>query len=272
MLYSKKRIVFIRHGRTYMNDYINGVDYGTPGFSDVFDDPDDIEKYSDSPLAPRGIEQATTLFQQLKALDEKQYGAVEALSLDPDQENLLDELDLVAVSPLTRALQTMEIGLYPLLKKESRQHVPIVAHPNSRERLYLCADLGKCRSELKQIYKYVDFDSAFDPSIGLDDPWHWIPTADEEASYKEWRPHGEGQVYSNLGEIQTAFDQRMNDLYDWLESRDELTIAVICHYGVIDWFLQDGFENCELRIVPFDKLNPRALKTTKGLEMAQVDA
>jgi broad specificity phosphatase PhoE len=254
---SAKRIVFIRHGRTFMNDYINGVNYGAPGFSDVFENPKDLKMYVDSPLAPRGIEQAKTLLKRLHNLENGKEGALNELSLSSDQRNILNELELIVVSPLTRALQTMEIGLYPLLKT---RNVPIVAHPDARERLYLCADLGKSRSELKQIYDYVDFDSAFDDTIGLHDPWHWEPTTEEKANYQEWRPHGEGQVYSHLGELEEVFNERMNNLYQWLESRTEHTVALVCHYAVIDWFLKEGFENCELRIVPFEELKPRALK------------
>ena len=66
---SKKRIVFIRHGRTYMNDFINGIHFGQPGFTDVFPDTKEYqEKYHDSPLGPRGVEQVKLLKDRLERL------------------------------------------------------------------------------------------------------------------------------------------------------------------------------------------------------------
>lgn len=47
---SNKRIVLIRHGCTYMNEYLSipGSRWGDPNFTDVFTDPEDIAKYRDS--------------------------------------------------------------------------------------------------------------------------------------------------------------------------------------------------------------------------------
>jgi hypothetical protein len=130
-----KNIVFIRHGRTYMNDFINGIHYGGPGFTDIFPDtPEYKSKYHDSPLGPTGLQQADALSERLGALIGGKEGAEEALSLGKSHTNFLDDLDLVVVSPLTRALQTMEIGLYPHIKS---RNIPIVAVPQARERLYI---------------------------------------------------------------------------------------------------------------------------------------
>jgi broad specificity phosphatase PhoE len=251
-----------------MNDFINGIHYGGPGFTDIFPDtPEYKSKYHDSPLGPTGLQQADALSERLGALIGGKEGAEEALSLGKSHTNFLDDLDLVVVSPLTRALQTMEIGLYPHIKS---RNIPIVAVPQARERLYMVSDIGKPRSELERAYEYVDFESGFDPSMTKDAPWHWIPTEEEAINYNEWRPYGEGQNYAHLGEIEERFDTRMNELHRWLHSREEKMIAVVCHYGVIDWMLQEGFENCELRVVPFEQLKPRALTAVNEFETQPV--
>jgi broad specificity phosphatase PhoE len=259
-----KRIVFIRHGRTYMNDFINGINFGTPGFTDVFPDtPENNFKYLDSPLGPTGLNQVKALNEMLRALKENESGAPKALSLSDEESGFLEDLDLVVTSPLTRALQTMEMGLYEHI--QSRE-VPVVAVPQAAERIYLVSDHGKTRTELKGQYGFVDFDSGFHPDHGKDDLWHFVPTEEDAKNYAEWRPHGEGQVYSCLGEPQHDFDRRMSELYFWLESREESTIAVVCHAGVIDWMLQEIFENCELRVVCFENLKPRALQEVEENE------
>jgi broad specificity phosphatase PhoE len=259
-----KRIVFIRHGRTYMNDFINGINYGTPGFTDVFSDtPENNFKYVDSPLAPTGLNQVKALNDMLRALKENEPGAHKAFSLSDEESGFLEDLDLVVTSPLTRALQTLEMGLYEHIQSRD---VPIVAVPQAAERIYLVSDHGKTRTELKGQYSFVDFDSGFDPDHGEDDPWHFVLTEEDAQNYVEWRPHGEGQVYAGLGEPQHHFDRRMSELYRWLESREESMIAVVCHAGVIDWMLQEIFENCELRVVNFENLKPRALQEVEEYE------
>ncbi|OEU20538.1 hypothetical protein FRACYDRAFT_161826, partial [Fragilariopsis cylindrus CCMP1102] len=153
--------------------------------------------------------------------------------------------DLVVVSPLTRALQTMELALYEHIivnedddddDVDGHSNVPIIAMPKAAERLYLVSDIGKSRSELRIKYPWVDFDTGFS----------------SDNNYIEWRPHGQGQEYACLGEPQECFDHRMTELYLWLESRKEKCIAVICHAGVIDWMTSgDVYSNCELRIQTF---------------------
>jgi broad specificity phosphatase PhoE len=261
-----KRIVFIRHGRTYMNDYIGGLNYGTPNFSDIFPDtPEYNDKYKDSPLTPKGIDQAKNLHSMLQALDDGEVDAKKNLSLSDQDASFLNELELVVVSPLTRALQTMEIALHPVIR---HRKLPVMAVPLATERVYLIAEIGKTQSELKKAYSYVDFDTAFPHDE--DAPWYFTPSYELTQNYVEWRPNGEGQVYACLGEPQDYFDRRMSDLYRFLEDRQESTIAVVCHAGVIDWFLQEIFENCELRVVKFENLKPRGLITVTAEEEEEV--
>lgn len=252
---TNKRIVFIRHGRTYMNDFINGIHFGQPGFTDVFPDSEVYkEKYYDSPLGPRGVEQVNLLKDRLERLSRGDVIAKEELSLSSSDANFLSDLDLIVTSPLTRALQTMEKGLYPITKS---RNVPVVAAPQAAERIYLVSDLGKTRYELKKEYSYVDFDSAFPPHIGELDTWHYVANDDELEIYVEWRPNGEGQVYACQGEPEHCFEKRMQELHVWLDSRPEKTIALVCHAGVILWFLGELVDNCAVRIIDFDGLKPK---------------
>ena len=256
----KKKLVLIRHGRTYMNDRINGTEYGRPGFTDVFTDGGELNKYKDSPLNFKGLEEVRLLNERIGNLVHKKHGAREELSLSEDDASILDELQLVVSSPLTRTLQTLQYGLYDHIKHNDE--IPCIALPLASERVYLISDHGKPRSQLRREYNFVDFDSGFIHHDDNDDttPWHYTPTESEKQNYVEWRPHGEGQVYACLGESQPNFDERMTDLYYWLNARDETVICLICHHGVIKWMLNgESFENCELRVVDMNSIQPEAL-------------
>eukprot|EP00536_Pseudo-nitzschia_multiseries_P001733 jgi/Psemu1/181891/e_gw1.22.207.1 len=242
---SLKEIVLIRHGQTFMNEYIGGrgISFGEPGFTDIFQEPTDREKYHDSPLSDVGIHQA-------KSLDFK---------LQDANANFLNRLDLVVTSPLTRALQTFEFALYDHIVEitDKTRDVPILAMAAASERLYLVSDMGKPKSELALRYPFVDFDTSFMYS-------HENGIQETADNYVEWRPHGQGQSYACLGEPADHFDRRMSDLYYWLESREENCIAIVCHAGVIDWMTSgEEFANCELRVYAFDKLRPRALQNRR---------
>jgi len=246
---SLKTIVFIRHGRTYMNELINGVHYGQPGFTDIFDESEH-EKYYDSPLSPVGMQQVRSLYDDIKELKQNHKEAAIRLGLSWDEATtFLQDLELVVTSPLTRALQTLEYGVYPHLSS----HVGITALPLAAERLYLVSDLGKPASILQNQFPFVSFD------LVTDHPWHYVPDASDVNRYVEWRPHGQGQQYACLGEPQEDFNTRMTQLYNWLYKRPEQVIAVVCHAGVIDWFLREVADNCQIKMVSFADMCPRGL-------------
>lgn len=219
-----------------MNEYLSipGSRWGDPQFTDVFTDPKDIAKYRDSPLSERGVRQAESLSSRLGKEDCK----------------IIEEIQLIAVSPLTRALQTMEISLYPNLWPGK---VPIIALPQARERVYLISDFGTSTKQLKKQYPVVDFDSEI--PIDKSDSW-WISdySSNTTTNYKEWRPNNDGQTYVEPGEIESAFNQRMASLYDWLAKREETTIALICHWGVLEWLTGYDFDNCEMRVIDFAEM------------------
>lgn len=290
----KKKLVLIRHGCTYMNEYLSrpGSTWGDPNFTDIFLSDHERSIYRDSPLSERGVEQA-------KQLAERFASSME------DRRLVMDEIEIIAVSPLNRALQTLEIGILPHLcidrsdeacaqtradttedghDKSERIEVPIVALPLATERLYLISDIGSSTSILSKRYPFVDFNTEFH---GNEEEW-WFTVkpdntdaaenvmedskldeatsqsqkdlegsflnSDNVSHYKEWRPIGEGQRYACPGEPDASFNHRMEKLYEWINARDESTICIVCHWGVLEWLTGARFENCEMRIVNFEDM------------------
>ena len=274
---SKKQIILIRHGLSYMNEYIgaNGINFGGPSFTDIFSTEDQESYYRDSPLSATGQEQARELHDDIESLFIR-------ASKDGDEtrqhlRQCLQDLDLVVVSPLTRAIQTAQLALLPhitsgtLAQQRRTDLVPFVALPLTAERLYLVSDIGTPRSVLKRDYDtFVDFDTGFPDTLPWDQPWWWSPSQSDDNSqteYVEWRPTGQGQQYLCPGEPYDAFEQRMAKLCEWLNNREEDTIALVGHFGVFEWLLQDTkadavkFGNCEIRVVPFEPMLRKAKST-----------
>ena len=274
-----KRIVLIRHGCTHMNEYLSvpGTRWGDANFTDVFDE--ETERYRlfrDSPLSPRGVSQAKRLSAKLGHLLEGRPGADIDSSLGPEDQNIINEIELIACSPLSRALQTVELALLPHIEPlktlsqdtiassssledisdeqflpHAKRRVPIVALPLAGERVYLISDFGRSAKELSERFPFCDFKSEIDPT--KEGSW-WFTMKENDEEYVEWRPSGEGQRYACHGEPEEDFNQRMTDLYDWLAARPESTIGLVCHWGVIDWLIGEDFENCEMRVVNFDSM------------------
>jgi broad specificity phosphatase PhoE len=209
---------------------------------------------------------------------------------------ILESVDLVAVSPLTRTLQTMSLTLFgatapfhptgnplPLSLFQRRKNgnnkanIKILAQPLLRERVFMLSDVGTHVDELEDMHPHVDFDTfmgkhrstpnkevseeavvdhhahkwwyhSIDPMTGLE-------TTEWQES--EWRP--KAQKYLCQGEPTKEWNERMCALYDWLESREEETILLVCHWGVCNWMCSGDdennksgwFENCEMRKLDF---------------------
>jgi broad specificity phosphatase PhoE len=167
--------------------------------------------------------------------------------------DFVDSCELVVVSPLTRALQTFEIGLKPHFASDG--DLPeVIALPEAAERLYLISDVGRPVSELQKSFRYVDFETGF---AGKHDrnKWWYQPGS----NYSEWRPVNKGQRYAYYGEPDADFDLRMSRLHSWLDQRPEKSIAVVCHHGVIDWLLDMNFDNCQYQQVAFHSIRPKSL-------------
>jgi broad specificity phosphatase PhoE len=240
-----KQIVFVRHSTTYMNEYLGrSLSFGAPKFSDVFNSKD-LPLYRDTPLSPRGIQLVqNTLARHCPAFCKD------------------DDLNLVVISPLRRALQTFHIGLRPHLSS-FKSEIPVVVLPEAAERLYLISDVGTPMDQLEKEYGYMDFGEIKHENRNA---WWWTPPNSAKngndpktSTSVEWRPIGQGQRYACPGEPQADFDARMLRLYQWLDNRSESKIAVVCHHGVIEWMLDMDFDNCQWRAVDFDKIRPLAM-------------
>lgn len=218
-----------------MNEYLGRVrPFGAPGFTDVFPDKERTKKYQDSPLSPDGIK-----------LVRNQLASRRPAFVDES-----DDIDLIVVSPLRRALQTYDLGLRPHL---DGKNIPVVALPHAAERVYLVSDIGSPIDDLKQAYPYVNFDGI------SKEPWWWTPNG----SYNEWRPTGQRQTYACPAEPTLDFAERMQGFRKWLDQRQEQKIVVVCHHGVIDWMIGMDFANCQWRQVPFSHLSPACLSSLK---------
>ena len=190
-----------------------------PWGSPGFADPD----IRDAPLTPEGLAGAERLRGTIGDV-----GAV----------------DLVVSSPLTRALQTSAAVFRDA-------GVPAVATPLAAERCYLSSDVGAPVDALRRAWPRVAFAEDDFP-----EPYWWYgggpayapPPADD------WRPPGR---YAAAGEPVADFRARLAKLVAWLEARDERSIALTCHWGVIAALTGESFENCEARRLPLSALRVR---------------
>ena len=220
-----------------MNEYLGrSLSFGAPKFTDVFVEQGERDRfYRDSPLSPRGVRQAQSLLAR--------------------SHDFVKDCEVIVTSPLTRALQTIEVGILPHVSSVDSDATPIVATPHAAERLYLISDVGKSRSTLEQTYPFVDFKTGFE-GHNDEEEWWYKPAGDK---YVEWRPTGKGQRYACPGEPEHSFDRRMQSLVSWLGKRPEQKIAVVCHWGVIDWMLDMDFDNCQWREVAYSSLRQHAM-------------
>jgi Fructose-2,6-bisphosphatase len=280
-----KRIILIRHGCTYMNEYLSkeGCRWGDPHFTDIFE-PRDHPLYRDSPLSKRGKAEALRLRDYLQRTE--------------NGRRLVQDIEIIAISPLRRALETAELAVIPHFSSDEnedgngngKKEVPIVALPLASERVYLISDHGSCKRSLAEKYPFADFrtefkrfrdewwftvrermdsgdgvdgnddddgGAAFQTKEGGDHTNYHSFTSMSIDNYVEWRPNGRGQRYSSHGEPSMAFEERMMALYKWLEEREENVICLISHWGVMGWLTGEDFDNCEIRDVPFEHIRAK---------------
>jgi broad specificity phosphatase PhoE len=213
-----KRLLLIRHGVSLANEWMDrdGNRWGDPTFTD---DP----SLRDAKLSKAGEAQARDMRTRLQ----REYS------------DLLAQVELVVVSPLTRTLQTMDIGVRPLLAPT----VPILAHHDTRERLYTASDTGRPAHVLRAEYSYVDF------ALVPPDTWWFQGDMGEE-----WRPFGDGQTYAVPGEPNELFQDRLREFQKWLASRPERTIVLVSHWAILRAWTGDEFQNCESRLVEWNLL------------------
>ena len=227
-----------------------GNEWGDPTFCDD-------ATLIDARLTERGLEQVQE--ELLPKFTSSSWKEQEETNNNSDHNylQLLQEVDLVIVSPLTRTQETFQYGVLPALEKlyadnnNNKAMPPILAHPLSTERVYTASDTGRSVTELSQEFPWVDW-SLLEESPAEQAWWYSHATLDEEtvANYQEWRPHQEGQWYAVPGEPQDHFQARMKRLEEWIAAREERTILLVVHWGVVR-YLTGGYsaDNCEVKVL-----------------------
>ncbi len=182
-----KRLILIRHGMSTANEYMDqpGNQWGDPTFTD---DPNLV----DAPLSSRGVQQAQDLCRRIRHGEENDVLGSILKHHHPD--NIL-----VVTSPLTRCIQTLDIGVLPNIRKEddneslptsannddhhneksiqdntmtNTNEVNIIVQPLARERVYTASDTGRPIHILQQEYPHLDFESCFSKEeIESQIPW-----------------------------------------------------------------------------------------------------
>jgi broad specificity phosphatase PhoE len=242
-----KRVVFLRHGTTEMNEYLHTqCSYYSPDFKDPL--------LFDTRLTADGAERA------------RRVAAKAAAALSPRPE-------LVVASPLTRALQTAELAFGPLLDAG----VPCLALPLARERLFLSSDVGRNPAALAD-----EFPRWRESLLAMEDEW-WLEGGEAAAAAEEEEQQAgeEGARRRGCAAASTstttttttalrrsrrhlrtptprpnpsvdeegdgAFAARMDALGAWLRGRPERCVAVVSHWGPILEATGVEFENVEMR-------------------------
>lgn len=147
-------------------------------------------------------------------------GEQQALAL-ADEVSRLREIELVVVSPLTRAIQTM-------LAAFDGHPAPRLVEALHREHLDSWCDIGRSPGALARDFPMLDFG-------GLADPWWHVVDGDE--------PY--------VREPPEALDGRVAAFGDWLRARPEDCIAVIGHGTFLRHLTGERFANAQRRAIAF---------------------
>lgn len=210
-----KRIIFVRHAEGWHNkDYYEKPNYMEDGLGET-------EAYWDARLTPDGEDQSRTL----------------AMKLQWRQQSGL--IQLVAVSPLTRALQTASFGIPSVIDPKTNQpwpRPPFVATSLARERVWTHqCDRRRDKLLLAREFPHVDFSEIRE---GEDEMW----------AHKEDVPHPQNS---------TACRTRGVRFLHWLWQRPETEITVVTHWMfLLHLFshypehesLNANFSNAEMRM------------------------
>lgn len=184
---STKRIHFIRHAQSEHNARAAQVS-----------DEDVLRRdpsLRDAPLTALGHAQAAALASEVSGLP---------------------EIELVVVSPLSRALQTT-------LAVFAQHPAPRFVQPLHREMQESFCDIGRSPGVLAADFPQFDF-------AHLDDPWWHNDTAD-------------GAPYPR--EPLDAFEARVTAFADWLSGRPETCIAVVGHGTFLRRLTGTVFDNAQ---------------------------
>ena len=183
---------------------------------------------------------------------------------------LLNKVELVVSSPLSRALQTSE---FILTKDIVPQNVRRIALPLARERccidaiqvlttsmirtialsfclsyiiffrLYLSGDVGRNISALSTEFPTWDFSACSESDWWYSDPISMAKLSETSA---------DGLLDYNFSrglykpETNISFTRRMNEFKNWIMNRNERTIAIVAHWGVLRAITGRNFQNAEI--------------------------
>lgn len=234
---TSKRIVFLRHSTTENNEALSVQTWGSANFRD--------QGLFDTRLSTYGLDLVKQLNVDLCKEDQKLLADI-------------DKIELIAVSPLRRCLQTATIGLDTVLLNNKEHLTKKEVCALARERLYMAADEGRPRSALQGEYGHLyDFSSLPEN----DESWWYQPDTNTSGDviYKEWRPKGE---YLAFGEPEQDFFDRMKALKQWLAAREESHILLVCHWGVIRALTGESVANCAFVERDLSELNSDAVIET----------
>ena len=211
---SEKTFYFVRHGKTFANEFLDNFEWGDP----TFEEP---EMY-DTNLSHKGVAHAISTHEELIS--------------DLDLRTELQDVELVVCSPLSRTLQTAQYLFYHkehLLPPNVRR----IVHPLVRERLFMTSDVGRLKHILEEEYPGWDFSEL--PT----DEWWFVHNEEIHEPYVEWR----SGKYLCKGEASHIFAERLKELRQWLVNRPEKKILVVGHWGVFMGLTGMDFKNCQLR-------------------------
>jgi glucosyl-3-phosphoglycerate phosphatase len=138
-------------------------------------------------------------------------------------------VDLVVVSPLTRAIQTA-LGLF------EGSPPPIIVNDLLRERLHCSCDVGRSPPDLKAEFPQLSFDH-------LDHAW-WLHDKDNRPGIVV---EPEDRLARRLGEFST-----------WITGRPEVSIAVVGHGEFFRRLAGRYLANCEIAEWAFAPSTPAA--------------
>ena len=236
---SSKRVICIRHSITQMNEYLATPEgkWGSEGFIDPL--------YWDTRLSENGIELARRKKNNIKTspLSRKAFGMI----------------DLIAASPLTRAITTSDLILSNDIVPEE---VKRIALPEAREWLFLSSDVGRYKAEMSKEFPSWDF------SLLDDDKAWWYTNSNEndEAEHAFDFRGDTANLYGYKGEPLDSFINRIIQLREWLKNREETTIALVAHFGTLKTLTGKDFENAEVReFNPDDFLSDDGIKEQANL-------
>jgi len=133
---------------------------------------------------------------------------------------------LLVSSPLSRALHTAELAFGSTVVAGCPRRVCHWA----AERIYHASDVGIEKSHLVEKWTSWDFSEVPDGA--------W------------WHTHQPDNLRSVSMQSDEEFEARMLKLVEWLRARPEQTIALVCHWGVLNWLTGGrSFENAEFGVI-----------------------